>query len=190
MRIYYFLKKSTKSIKMDKTIFTIFYNQMLGKISYEKAKEVVCLEVVKNYFHREFEELFLNKNSEIIEPLIFLPQWFNIQDDFIVYYNKLLIESWHFNHEFLIDRVALFKSNTSTPYIEKAVSINFEYMTLDETNHASFIRKCMYALGDINSPESVEALTKFCKNDNPFIHNFAEEQLKWLDGDQEMRYMP
>ena len=47
----------------------------------------------------------------------------------------------------------------------------------------------MWALADINSPESIELLHKYINDDNEVIRKYADEQIRWLNGEKGMRYM-
>ena len=181
---------------MDKSIVALYYNQLLQEISYEDAKFKIRLEILKEYFQREFEELLKNQNEELVEPLVFLPRIFGLERMFISYYNRLLVESWHFEHEQLIDFIKVFKDDSSIPFIEQAIKSNFEYMDCDindceGTTFFSFIRKCMWGLAEINTQEALDLLRVFSDSENPVIRQNAKNQLKWaLEGDENMRLMP
>ena len=196
---------------MKASISEIYLDQLLGKSTFEGAKVKLTEYAVNSLFSQEFDrllsesiiiepeighkisewhdEFFIKEKNEIVEALIILPSWFGIKNDFIEYYNKLLIVNWHHEHESLIETIKNTKSNSSTTYIEKAILNNYKYLHFNDTNYASFIRKCMWALADINTEESVGLLKSYLENENPVIRQYAEEQIMWLNGDKNTRYM-
>jgi hypothetical protein len=196
---------------MKAAISEIYLDQLLGKSTFEEAKVKLTEYAVKGLFSQEFDrllsepiiiepeiganisewhdEFFIKEKNEIVEALIILPSWFGIKKDFIEYYNQLLIVNWHHEHESLIETIKNTKSNTSTTYIKKAILNNYKYLHFNDTNYASFIRKCMWALADINTEESNELLKSYLENENPVIRQYADEQIRWLNGDKNTRYM-
>lgn len=177
---------------MNNRIKSIYTDNLLGKIEYEPARKEVIEICVYEYLIKEFHVLNNDKpddSTEIIEMLIILPTWFGIQEKFIFEYNRLLIQNWHTAHEWLIDCIMKYKDPASIRFICEALQLNFTYFPAD-TEYASFIRKCMWTLADINTPESIELLQGFRLDKNAVISKFADEQIRWLNGDKGMRYMP
>ena len=196
---------------MQNKISEAYLNELLGKVTFEEAKAKLIQYAVYNLFTHEFDkllnegpaveravdndtsnwndELFTEDKHQVVEALIILPSWFNIKKDFIEYYNRLLLSPWHHEHESLIELIKNTRSVSSTPYIEKAIQNNYKYLHFNDTNYASFIRKCMWALADINSPESIDLLHKYINDDNEVIRKYADEQIRWLNGEKGMRYM-
>jgi len=68
-------------------------------------------------------------------------------------------------------------------------SMNFNYLEQHDTDYPSFIRKCMWVLAEINTEESIALLKSYLENENPVIKQYADEQLRWLNGEKGMRYM-
>ncbi|HLP94657.1 MAG TPA: hypothetical protein VK168_11510 [Saprospiraceae bacterium] len=200
---------------MKGSVYSIYIKNLLGKSSFEIAKSEIIQLALQQFFNKIFEELlhdqskstteelseifkdmggwidedFVLKKSNTLEALLFVPSWFNLQSDFVNYYNLLLIEKWHHNHEDIISIITSIKSETSIPYINAVISLQFKYLYLSDTSYASFIRKCMWALADINTEESIALLKKYLESENPVIKRYADEQLRWLDGEKGMRYM-
>jgi hypothetical protein len=200
---------------MRESIYSIYIDNLLGKSTWESAKSEIVQQALHFFLKNTFEELLhdntkstLEELSEIfkdmggwidedfvlqkrntLEALLFIPSWFNLQPEFVNYYNQFLIEKWHHNHEDILTILASIKSKTSVPYIDAAIKSEFKYLNLSDTNHASFIRKCMWALADINTKESIELLKNYLKSENPVIRQYADEQTRWLNGEKGMRYM-
>lgn len=200
---------------METSIYTIYINNLLGKFSLEDAKNEISQIAIKQFINNLFEELlhdnskstpqelseifkdmngwidedYVQKKNNVLEALLYIPSWFNIQSDFINYYNLFLVEKWHHRHEDILAILICYKSETSVPYIDAVINSQFKYLELSDTNYASFIRKCMWALADINTKESNELLKSYLGNENPVIRQYADEQLRWLNGEKGMRYM-
>lgn len=200
---------------MKESIYSIYLNNLLGKSSLESAKSEIIQLALQSFFNKISEELlhdkskstieelseifkdmggwidedFVLKKRNTLEALLYIPSWFNLQSDFVKYYNLFLIEKWHHNHEDIIAILTSIKSETSIPYINAAIKMHFKYLDLSDTNYASFIRKCMWALADINTEESIELLKIYLESENPVIKQYADEQLRWLSGEKGMRHM-
>lgn len=177
---------------MNEDIKSLYYDNLFGRISYDVAKEKVSIICISNCLENEFNQLFIEQPenvTEIIGILLIIPSWYDLQRSFLIYYHRLLIEPWHEAHEWLIDIIMEFKSTESIEYIKTAIKLDFDYLHLNDTEYASFIRKCMWALADINNPESIELLHKYLNDDNEVIRKYADEQIRWLNGEKGMRYM-
>jgi hypothetical protein len=191
---------------------TLYIDQMLGKITYEDAKERLIIQAVIAYLTSEFDSLFLdapnevntpnelrdewfdknfNKDkNELVESLLIVPTWFGLGKLFTDFYNRILIEPWHHNHESVIDIIIQHKPESSVLFIEKAISLDLIYLHFNDTNYSSFVRKCMWALADINTPESIALLNRYRNDENEVVRQYADEQVRWLKGEKGMRYMP
>lgn len=191
---------------------SLYIDQMLGKTTYEDAKERLIIQAVTAYLTKEFDALlsdtpnndttpielrdewfdpdFDKEKNELVESLLIVPTWFGLGNLFTDYYNRILIAPWHHHHESVIDAIIHHKSETSILFIEKAISLDFIYLHYNDTNYTSFIRKCMWALADINTSESIALLSRYKNDENEVIRRYADEQVRWLDGEKGMRYMP
>ncbi len=201
---------------MKNKIYTIYFENLLGDTSIENAKNKIIEESLIFLLDNTFEEL-LNDNSvstpeelseifkdmngwinedfvlskhNLLEALIFIPTWFKVRDKYVYYYNKFLIEKWHQNHEHLLSALSSIKDETSIPYIDRAINTDYKYLLLEDLNYASFIRKCMWALADINTSESIEMLQAYRNDVSEIKRKYADEQIRWLNGEKGMRSMP
>lgn len=196
-------------------IYEIYTDNLLGKTSLESAKQKIIEESLELLFYNAFENLanekststpealseifkdmngwidedFVYEKHHTLEALVFIPAWFKHQDRYVRYYNKFLIEKWHHNHEHLLAVLSSLKSETSVPFINIAINTNYKYLILEDSTYASFIRKCMWALADINTPESIEILQAYKNDESEVKRACADEQLRWLNGEPGMRVM-
>ena len=187
----------------------------MGKTSSDVAKDIIIEQSLFDYLKTSFDyllldqsrstaeelsevfkdmngwknEFFVLEKHNLLEALLFIPGWFDIRIKFLDYYNQFLDEQWHHHHEAIVTLLSSIKSNTSIKYIDIAIHSHFKYLHLDDLTYASFIRKCMWTLADINSPESIEFLHKYINDDNEVIRKYADEQIRWLNGEKGMRYM-
>lgn len=201
---------------MENILYSTYLRNLLGKISIDEAKEEITSLLVHRFLKDKFDELlkdisksspaelsevfkdmngwvdedFVERKHNDLEALIYVPSWFNIQIEFIDYFNKFLIERWHHNHEHLLSVLSSIKSNSSPEFIDVAINLEFKYMQLDELTYEGYIRKCMWTLADINSPESIKILHKYSTDPSEIKRKYADEQIRWLEGDKTMRYMP
>ena len=172
-------------------IFLEKYHQFINKeISYDEAKSSVVQIMAEYYIKNEFEKVLACKAKEDLNVLFQLISWFNLEEKYLPDYHKLLLESWHFRHEWLIDVIMNHKNPLSIPYIVKALELNdINYIINHDTDYPSFVRKCMWALANIDTTESRNQLSTYLLSDNKVILKFADEQLRWLKGEKGMRYM-
>lgn len=180
---------------MNSKIEKIYHNLNANRISFEEAKSELGKIFAIDFLNREFEELFKEKpvnSTQTIMILIMLPEWLGLQYEFLTTFNRLLIQSWHTCHEILISEIASLKSSDSVAYIDKAIQLELDYLVQDEsdTEYVSFIRKCMITLADINTSESIELINKYKNDKNEVVRRCADEQIRWLNGEKGMRYMP
>jgi len=175
---------------MNNIILTKYSQYLKNEISFDEARTSISQVFAEKYIKDEFEKLFLNHDFTFIEVLFKLASWFEVGEVFLPYYNRLLVESWHFSHEWVIEKIQSYKSPSSIDFIAKALnSMNFNYLEQHDTDYPSFIRKCMWVLAEINTEESIALLKSYLENENPVIKQYADEQLRWLNGEKGMRYM-
>lgn len=86
------------------------------------------------------------------------------------------MESWHYRHEDIASLLQDAKSPTSIDALNKAVMTKFGYLDFDDSYALAV--KCIWALGEIGTPEAMDKLTKLSKSDNKIIRDNAINQLK------------
>ena len=84
-------------------------------------------------------------------------------------------ESWHFQHENIASIFQKIKSPKTTDSIYKAAHTQFEYLEYDEA--FALAVKCVWALGDIHTPESREKLELLAQSEEEIIRTNAIYQL-------------
>jgi hypothetical protein len=167
------------------------YLQYIGKeISFDEAKDGIAQLFLEYFFQNEFKRIIAYKAHEDIDMLIELVGWFGMEELYLDDFHQLLLEGWHTRHERLIEIFQHFKSPATIPFIAKILeSETLDYLLKWETDYASLVRKCMWTLADINTDESKSLLSRYLLSENKVIKQFAEEQLRWLQGEKGMRYM-
>lgn len=121
------------------------------------------------------------KDPEMIEYLIliYFNQFegrFNKSNSDILY--ELIVQDWHKNHEDLVMIIKRLKSIASIPYLLKAMELKLDY--LEYNDGESLIRKCAYAISDIDANMSMSFMEDLSKSDNEIISKSAIEQLDRL----------
>lgn len=177
---------------MNQKIKSIYLENLLGRKDYTTSKAEMIEICITEYIFNEIRALNIEKPEDantIIGMLITLPSWFGIKEKFLDEYHALLVQDWHTAHEWLIDCIMRYKSPSSIKYIIEAIYKDFYHFSLSDTNYASFIRKCMWALADINTPESIEILQAYRNDESEIKRKCADEQLRWLNGEPGMRVM-
>ena len=121
------------------------------------------------------------KNSTEIENLILSISFFRLYDksEFIEDYIKLSKEEFHEEHETIASYFQrLHLPQTIDCIYELAIS-NFEKYQWDD--NFALVRKCCFALGDINTPKAKEKLELLLQSEEETIRGHAMEQLKRCD---------
>lgn len=90
---------------------------------------------------------------------------------------KLLLESWHQDHEDIVFELGLIGEPSTTAAIARAAEMRFEYLVEWENLHA-FQRKCAYALARIGTLESKAALEMMAKHADPQLREYGKEGLE------------
>lgn len=152
-----------------------FYSQ---KIPMSEVKERFSLEGKSQYefIHDLLIEARNNKDPDLLEDGITLIFIFKEVKHPVKELNELLLESWHYRHEDIASLLQDAKSPTSIDALNKAVMTKFDYLDFDDSYALAV--KCVWALGEIGTPEAMDKLTKLSKSDNKIIRDNAINQLK------------
>ncbi|MFU8646689.1 HEAT repeat domain-containing protein [Lysinibacillus sp. fkY74-1] len=89
---------------------------------------------------------------------------------------SLIEEDWHKSHEDIAFTLSKLKPLNAVESLYKAVFHELEYLDYDD-NFALAV-KCIWGLGNINSPDSIEKLKSLSKSNNETIKRNAMEQLE------------
>ena len=134
------------------------------------------VEIIKEGFMQAIQE----KNSDKIEYLMASIGIFKLfpvfSYDFVDIFCKLSKKEWHNEHE----TIATFFQGRRLPQTidciyELAIS-NFEKYQWDD--NFALVRKCCFALGDINTPKAKKKLELLLQSEEETIREHAMEQLK------------
>jgi hypothetical protein len=90
---------------------------------------------------------------------------------------KVLPEKWHYKHEDIVLILQKLKSPKSIDALYKTSLERFDYLNYDDSY--ALARKCIHALGDINTPDAREKLKFLSQSQIPIIKEKAEKQLKY-----------
>jgi len=90
--------------------------------------------------------------------------------------NELLLEPWHYKHEDIASLLQDAKSPSSADFLYRATIKEFDYLSFDDSYALAI--KCIWALGEIDSPQAIDNLVKLSKSNNHKISNNALNQLK------------
>ncbi|ROP59945.1 PBS lyase HEAT-like repeat-containing protein [Enterobacter sp. BIGb0383] len=152
-----------------------FYSQ---KISGDELKERFSLEgkSTSEFISNLLIEASDNKDPDLLEDGITLIFIFKDVRYPIKELNSLLLESWHYKHEDIASLLQDAKSPTSIDALNKAIVKKFDYLDFDDSYALAV--KCIWALGEIGTPEAIDKLTKLSISDNDVIRDNAINQLK------------
>ena len=89
---------------------------------------------------------------------------------------KLSKENWHNEHEDFASYFQEMRLPRTIDCIYELATSNFEKYRWDD--NFALVRKCCFALGDINTPKAKEKLELLLQSDEEMIREHAMEQLK------------
>lgn len=96
-------------------------------------------------------------------------------EDYVDVLCKLMNETWNFQHENIAIIFQKIKSPKTIVCLYNAALTQFEYLEYDEA--FALAVKCIWALGDINTPESKDKLKLLAQSENEIIKENAINQL-------------
>ena len=121
------------------------------------------------------------KNSSEIYNLMLSISFFKLYDrsEFIEDYIKLAKEEFHEEHETIASYFQGFHLPQTIDSIYELATSNFEKYRWDD--NFALVRKCCFALGDINTPKAKEKLELLLQSEEETIRKHAMEQLNRCD---------
>lgn len=156
----------------------IVLNLILNKISKKKFLKQfsVNIETKENYLNDLLQEAYESKDSESVEYSLAIYWSFSYSGECISILNRLLAVDWHYSHE----DIALILQKKQDPYstnvLYKTALTKFQYLEIN--NSEALARKCIYALGAINTVDSRKYLVDIANSDDEVVSEFAKHQLK------------
>ena len=171
---------------LNYNIFDLFF---LKKISYDEfVKKIIS-------YYNESEDSILNEllvsyDNMCSEKIDYLVYALFVLDDTIANFdinkylnvlNKLIISSWHYKHEDIVQLLEKISSFESLNYLYQAVYLRLDYLSWDD--NYSFNKKCIYAISKIGKQKSLPYLKKISFDDNKILRECAAEQMKIIKYD-------
>ena len=149
-------------------------------------RQISFQELQKNFFENDIERIkyiksklekaYIEKNEKNVNILILAIFVFNLySEDFIDILCKLTKEEWHEKHEDIVFYLQKMELPSTIDCIYELAISNFEKYRWDD--NFALVRKCCYALGDINTPKAKEKLELLLQSDEEMIRKHALEQL-------------
>ncbi len=139
----------------------------------------VDLRVNKNYLFETLQKAITNKDAEELEAVSTLIGMFDNYTKYINILCFLILEKWHYMHENIADKFQILKMPETVDCLYQAAISKFEYLDFDDSY--ALARRCIHALGDINTDKAKEKLKLLAKSDNKIIKKSALHQLNRKD---------
>lgn len=128
------------------------------------------------YIRELLEKAFIDQEAYDVEFLLTAIFKFNLfNEDHINILCKLMNESWHFQHENIASIFQKMKSESTIDSLYKTALAKFEYLEYDEA--FALAVKCIWALGNINTPEARVKLEMLAQSEKEVIRSNAIYQL-------------
>ena len=171
---------------MEKISLEKLKNLMLKKYRKEINFRQLQKEFFKNdderieYIKTELEKAYNEKNGKSINTLILAIYMFKLYSEkFVDILCKLTKEEWHEKHEDIVFYLQKMELPSTIDCIYELAISNFEKYSWDD--NFALVRKCCFALGDINTPKAKEKLESLLQSDEEMIRKHAMEQLERCD---------
>lgn len=151
---------------------------MTRAIEPEVFKNNFTVDVSMNpsYIRELLETALIQQEAYDVEYLLIPIFYFNLYiEEFADILCKLMNETWHFQHENIALIFQRIKSPKTIDCLYDATLVQLEYLDFDEAYALAV--KCIWALGDINTPESRRRLKLLTQSDNVIIKDNAINQL-------------
>lgn len=129
------------------------------------------------YLQTLFDCAITEKSGEDIDMLFSLGSIFGLfNKEHLPLFYTLLKEQWHYEHENIVFFLQFLKDPDSIESLYNTALTYYDYLEYNDCY--ALIRKCCFALGDINTPESKEKLRLLSLSDNEIIRDAALEQFE------------
>jgi hypothetical protein len=152
----------------------------------DEAKEALLRKINKNtdgmpeYILQSLKDAIKNQDGVAVELALFLGSYFidfceiesksKFSNDLISILRELMEEDWHYSHEWLVSTFQ------TVEILYRTALRKFDYLAYDDAYALAV--KCIWALGDIDTPESMDKIRLLLSSDNPIIKKNAIEQLR------------
>ena len=160
----------------------LMWKEYKKQISFQQVQK----EFLKNdderieYIKTELEKAYNEKNGHSVDILISAIYMFKLYSEkFVDILCKLTKEEWHGKHEDIVFYLQKMELPSTIDCIYELAISNFEKYHWDD--NFALVRKCCFALGDINTPKAKEKLELLLQSDEEMIREHAMEQLNRCD---------
>lgn len=102
-----------------------------------------------------------------------------LSEEFVDILITLLQETWHYGHESIVWALQEIKSPRTVEVLFKTAFAKISYLDYDDTGHNSLRLHCIWALGEINTPEAKEKLKLLTQSDDPMVKERATHMLQY-----------
>ena len=156
---------------MEKNNLEKLENLMWKKYKKQISFQQLQKEFLKNdderieYIKTELEKAYNEKNGDSVDILISAIYMFELYSEkFVDILCKLTKEEWHGKHEDIVFYLQQLELPSTIDCIYELATSNFEKYQWDD--NFALVRKCCFALGDINTPKAKEKLELLANNLN------------------------
>jgi len=118
------------------------------------------------------EEISMDKKEIILEYLLNIAEQDGLNKSYTHIFCKLLEQDWHDWHEDIIMHLEIIKDPDSVDCI-----YNASFKTKEYDDGKSLAKKCIWALGAINTSKSYEKIELLTHSSNPIIKEVSLMQL-------------
>ncbi len=160
-----------------------FFSEIVSKLW---TNEISQEDLVNNYKNKITEKDIINglevafnkKDEKETESIFHIAFTFDLfTQESIQILGKFISQTWHKQHEEIARVFQKLKNPNSIQSIMEGVHIKCDYWF---DNGDAFIRKCLYALAEINTSESISKINILANDSNEIIKKYSLEQLKEL----------
>jgi hypothetical protein len=153
-----------------------------GRISKDDFLKIFPIDLAKDkkYIYNIIKDSADRKDPEGLDlalSLILFDWKIVFSEGIIELLSSLLKEHWHFSHENIVAMFQEIKSPTTIDVLYETAITKYNSVTYMETY--SLARKCIHALGDINTDYAKEKLELLASSDIAIIKEKAEKQLHY-----------
>lgn len=139
----------------------------------------------KNRILKNLQSALRWESGEKTEEVIFEICEFGLDKDFTPFLVELLDSDWHFKHEDIVQFMQELGDERATQILLKKTLRKFDYLVYDNSYPLS--RKCTWALADIGTDESKNALIQISTNEDDVIRGYAQKRLDNWDNEIERK---
>lgn len=155
---------------------------ILRRIDFQNLENTFPKKINEEYIIEELLKLEVVNDGEALDYLITLAYRIGFTQKIGKILSTFLTKNWHKEHE-EIARILQFRVKVpeSINDLSVAMELKFSYL-VERDDYESFVNKCMYAIADLNSRESMMKLEELAGSKNDVIRKSAQWQLDSLNG--------